>query len=64
MNGKIVSDLADVYLRNLTIYFCNDDIKPGPLSDDAGRLDDLADVYRRGLEEVGALFAGVRARPG
>lgn len=38
--------------------------KPGPLSDDAGRLDDLADVYRRGMEEVGALLADVRARPG
>lgn len=37
--------------------------KPGPLSDEAGRLDALAGVYRRGLEEVGSLLAGVRAEP-
>jgi hypothetical protein len=44
-------------LAKLLIY------KPGPLSDDPGKLGDLADVYRRGLEEVGALLVGVRARP-
>jgi hypothetical protein len=37
--------------------------KPGPLSDDPGNHDELADVYRRGLAEVGALLAGVRTRP-
>jgi hypothetical protein len=37
--------------------------KPGPLSDDPSRLDALAGVYRRGLEEVGQLLTGVRARP-
>lgn len=37
--------------------------KPGPLYDDPSRHDDLADVYRRGLEEVGRLLTGVRAAP-
>jgi hypothetical protein len=37
--------------------------KPGPLFDDLGRLDALADVYQRGLNEVGALLKGVRAGP-
>jgi hypothetical protein len=37
--------------------------KPGPLYDDPTRHDDLADVYRRGLEEVGRLLTGVRAAP-
>lgn len=37
--------------------------KPGPLYDDTSRLDDLADVYRRGLKEVGSLLTGVRAGP-
>lgn len=37
--------------------------KPGPLSDVAADLSDLAGVYRRGMSEVGALLAGVRARP-
>jgi hypothetical protein len=37
--------------------------KPGPLFDDPSRHDDLADVYRRGLEEVGRLLTGVRAAP-
>lgn len=37
--------------------------KPGPLYDDPSRHNDLADVYRRGLEEVGRLLAGVRAAP-
>ncbi|WP_114862124.1 Qat anti-phage system QueC-like protein QatC [Azospirillum brasilense] len=39
--------------------------KPGPLSDESPqRQAALADVYRRGLEEVGALLTGVRTRPG
>jgi hypothetical protein len=37
--------------------------KPGPLSDHPGNQDELADVYRRGLAEVGALLAGVKTRP-
>jgi hypothetical protein len=37
--------------------------KPGPLYDNPERLDNLADVYRRGLGEVGALLDGVKARP-
>lgn len=39
--------------------------KPGPLFDESPqRQAALADVYRRGLEEVGALLTGVRTRPG
>ncbi len=39
--------------------------KPGPLFDESpARQAALAGVYRRGLEEVGALLAGVRTRPG
>lgn len=39
--------------------------KPGPLFDESpGRQTALAEVYRRGLEEVGVLLAGVRTRPG
>lgn len=34
--------------------------KPGPLSDYPERLDDFADVYQRGMEEVAVLLAGVR----
>lgn len=39
--------------------------KPGPLLDESPpRQAALADVYRRGLEEVGALLLGVRTIPG
>lgn len=39
--------------------------KPGPLSDEsAARQAALADVYRRGLEEVASLVADVRTTPG
>jgi len=37
--------------------------KPGSLADETGRLEQLADVYRRGLDEVAQLIAGVEARP-
>jgi len=37
--------------------------KPGPLYDDPSRNNALADVYRRGLEEVGRLLTGVRTSP-
>jgi hypothetical protein len=38
--------------------------KPGPLSDESdARQAELADVYRRGLEEVGALLADVHTSP-
>jgi hypothetical protein len=38
--------------------------KPGTLSDvDPARLRDLAEVYSRGLEEVGALLSDVKAHP-
>jgi hypothetical protein len=37
--------------------------KPGPLSDEPSHLPALADVYRRGMEEVGRLIAGVETRP-
>lgn len=39
--------------------------KPGPLTDESqAHQAALADVYRRGLEEVGALLTGVRTQPG
>lgn len=39
--------------------------KPGPLLDESpARQVAIAEVYRRGLEEVGTLLAGVRTRPG
>jgi hypothetical protein len=37
--------------------------KPGPLSDNSQELDELAAVYKRGLDEVGLLLSGVRTRP-
>jgi hypothetical protein len=38
--------------------------KPGPLSDESpARQAALADVYRRGMAEVGAILTGVRTRP-
>ncbi len=38
--------------------------KPGPLSDESpGRQAALADVYRRGMEELGTILAGVRTTP-
>lgn len=37
--------------------------KPGPLFDHPGRHSALADVYRRGLAELGRLLRGVRAEP-
>jgi hypothetical protein len=39
--------------------------KPGPLLDESTtRQAELADVYRRGLEEIGELLTGVRTEPG
>jgi hypothetical protein len=37
--------------------------KPGPLTDDISRLDQLADVYRRGLNEVAQLIDSVETKP-
>jgi hypothetical protein len=37
--------------------------KPGSLADEAAHLDQLADVYKRGLAEVGKLVAGVQTKP-
>jgi hypothetical protein len=37
--------------------------KPGPLSDHPDRIDAYADVYRRGLEEVGEILDGVKTAP-
>ncbi len=37
--------------------------KPGPLSDHPDRIDAFADVYRRGLEEVGEVLDGVKTAP-
>lgn len=37
--------------------------KPGPLLDVSSSLDDLAGVYRRGMNEVGAMLSNVRAEP-
>lgn len=44
-------------LANLLIH------KPGSLTDEIANLDQLADVYRRGLLEVGQLISGVQTRP-
>jgi len=44
-------------LANLLIH------KPGSLSDETAHLDQLADVYRRGLAEVAHLIDGVETRP-
>jgi hypothetical protein len=44
-------------LANLLIH------KPGSLSDEVTRLDQLADVYRRGLDEVARLIDGVETGP-
>ncbi len=45
-------------LANLLIH------KPGSLADEAAHLEQLADVYRRGLGEVARLIDGAKARPG
>lgn len=37
--------------------------KPGPLTDVAGELEQLASVYDRGMQEVGEVLSGVIARP-
>jgi hypothetical protein len=37
--------------------------KPGPLFDEPARLNDLASVYQRGMNEVAALLAAVQTRP-
>ncbi len=37
--------------------------KPGSLADESAHLNELADVYRRGLGEVERLIDGVEARP-
>jgi hypothetical protein len=44
-------------LANLLIH------KPGSLADEVAHLDQLADVYRRGLAEVARLIDGVETRP-
>ncbi|MDR2220247.1 MAG: hypothetical protein LBE24_06670 [Methylobacillus sp.] len=44
-------------LANLLIH------KPGSLADEAAHLNQLADVYRRGLGEVARLIDGAEARP-
>jgi hypothetical protein len=37
--------------------------KPGSLADEIDHLDQLADVYRRGLDEVAQLIDGVTTKP-
>jgi hypothetical protein len=44
-------------LANLLIH------KPGSLADEAAHLDELADVYRRGLGEIARLIDGAEAKP-
>tara|TARA_R100000365_G_C2673063_1_gene21509 strand:+ start:368 stop:535 length:168 start_codon:yes stop_codon:yes gene_type:complete len=36
---------------------------PGPLNDAPGEIDAYVDVFRRGIDEVGALLEPVKARP-
>jgi hypothetical protein len=48
---------AKPQLANLLIH------KPGSLADEAAHLDQLADVYRRGLGEVARLIDGAEAKP-
>ncbi|MDG6347616.1 hypothetical protein QAA18_02485 [Luteimonas sp. 8-5] len=48
---------AQPSLANLLIH------KPGPLTDEIPKLDQLAGVYRRGLDEVARLIDGVETRP-
>jgi len=48
---------AKPQLANLLIH------KPGSLADEAEHLDQLADVYRRGLSEVERLIDGAEAKP-
>ena len=38
--------------------------KPGPLIDASDEIPDYADVFRRGILEVGKLMQGVKAKPG
>jgi hypothetical protein len=38
--------------------------KTGPLRDETSRLLELADVYRRGVEEVGSILTRVSTKPG
>lgn len=44
-------------LANILIH------KPGSLADETAHLDQLADVYRRGLDEVARLIDGVETKP-
>ena len=37
--------------------------KPGPLIDASDEISDYADVFRRGILEVGKLLQGVKATP-
>jgi hypothetical protein len=53
--GRVAADPA---LAQILIHTA------GPLADEAQHLDELADVYRRGLAEVGRLLKGVTAKPG
>ena len=38
--------------------------KPGPLIDTPDEIPDYADVFRRGVLEIGKLLQGVKAKPG
>lgn len=48
---------ANPDLANILIH------KPGPLSDEPHRWTDLANVYRRGMDELSRLLVGVRTAP-